>query len=844
MAPKSSGEAKAGTVTEDLYSVLGCQRNATTQELKAAFRTHALLVHPDKVNQHGSGGKDKDTRDFSQIYSAFCTLRDPQQRAAYDAQTAAAAVPLKRRFSEAELRRRPASSSADESPEQLSSQQMVPADATSAAFRAEGIDVLLGALLALRTRRSEQERRLREWGLRVWADLSRRLGDLSRIATKEGAGTLMEQFRWHNESTDPMKKTGAFVAGGKGNAGLVRRHHGVNFIDGQFEAHVCQNNFLVRWRGRDWPTCVRAHELLVAVRVSLRQRLERCLTLAEAVLGALAEVAAQENGGFPLPFLFAASRDSVCGGRTTRLHSPWVPDARLALEATNLVQLVTARGAPSAAAVRVCHRQFQELAERASPCTTPHVRYQLACVIASLAPPHPQHTAPKTVPGSPKFSGKRPRAPGSLVLRPVKVQIVRRRLAWKQAPPPFCFDRKAILDVEDPGLLLDPPRVAKEELQAVKKDPPEEPHGAERLGAVKKQRLEPEDRFQNAVPPHGVVDDESQLKAPVSEEDVANPEADSPAKEGRKERKVERIGLPWFDAMASAAGLTQAQRDEELQALEDADRVQRYIRKVFLARLCSRRVRLEAELASVERQTADGAQEATSQSSSLPQEEGSAAQSLGDSAQDQQLVPSCDLGLRINNAVLTFLAPENWLHATPFLSLVELFCLSTTTSKSWADVLRCMPFVCQHFTFSNELFASRSRGPSVGRRLRSSPATMTALKANRLVGFLSSPRWAPYFQRLDLTTAPAVALHSPHLLEALARMPHLQSVRVPSQGWASTVHLRLFKDGMPSSCQIELVSVCQLASPLPAAWPPRKPEECSLVARYERVRTAGRPVSL
>ncbi|MGB3718920.1 MAG: molecular chaperone DnaJ [Proteobacteria bacterium] len=63
----------------DYYEVLGVSRNATEQELKAAFRRLAKECHPD----FHPGDKDAERR-FKEIAEAYETLKDPQKRAAYD----------------------------------------------------------------------------------------------------------------------------------------------------------------------------------------------------------------------------------------------------------------------------------------------------------------------------------------------------------------------------------------------------------------------------------------------------------------------------------------------------------------------------------------------------------------------------------------------------------------------------------------------------------------------------------------------------------------------------------------------------------------------------------------
>jgi molecular chaperone DnaJ len=72
-------------MSEDHYTVLGLQRDASLDEIKKAYRQLAMRHHPDRTQNN-----PQDTEIFKAVAVAFATLSNPARRAEYDRVLAAA----------------------------------------------------------------------------------------------------------------------------------------------------------------------------------------------------------------------------------------------------------------------------------------------------------------------------------------------------------------------------------------------------------------------------------------------------------------------------------------------------------------------------------------------------------------------------------------------------------------------------------------------------------------------------------------------------------------------------------------------------------------------------------
>jgi molecular chaperone DnaJ len=75
----TSSRARKGATNRDYYEVLGVARDATAQQIKAAYRKLALKYHPDK----NPGDAEAEER-FKEAAEAYAVLSDDEKRSRYD----------------------------------------------------------------------------------------------------------------------------------------------------------------------------------------------------------------------------------------------------------------------------------------------------------------------------------------------------------------------------------------------------------------------------------------------------------------------------------------------------------------------------------------------------------------------------------------------------------------------------------------------------------------------------------------------------------------------------------------------------------------------------------------
>src|ERR687885_1633508 len=70
------------------YDVLGLERDASTDDVRSAYRLRSHMFHPDKYETYPeplrSQLKTEAAKEFKKLTAAYDVLRDPAKRAAHD----------------------------------------------------------------------------------------------------------------------------------------------------------------------------------------------------------------------------------------------------------------------------------------------------------------------------------------------------------------------------------------------------------------------------------------------------------------------------------------------------------------------------------------------------------------------------------------------------------------------------------------------------------------------------------------------------------------------------------------------------------------------------------------
>ncbi|KZC11403.1 DnaJ like protein subfamily C member 7 [Dufourea novaeangliae] len=69
---------------KDYYKILGINKNASTDDIKKAFRKRAMVHHPDRHPNATEGEKKEQEKKFKEVGEAYGILSDPKKRSRYD----------------------------------------------------------------------------------------------------------------------------------------------------------------------------------------------------------------------------------------------------------------------------------------------------------------------------------------------------------------------------------------------------------------------------------------------------------------------------------------------------------------------------------------------------------------------------------------------------------------------------------------------------------------------------------------------------------------------------------------------------------------------------------------
>ncbi|XP_048509911.1 dnaJ homolog subfamily C member 7 [Athalia rosae] len=69
---------------KDYYKILGIDKNASTDDIKKAYRKRAMVHHPDRHANASDGEKKEQEKKFKEVGEAYGILSDPKKRTRYD----------------------------------------------------------------------------------------------------------------------------------------------------------------------------------------------------------------------------------------------------------------------------------------------------------------------------------------------------------------------------------------------------------------------------------------------------------------------------------------------------------------------------------------------------------------------------------------------------------------------------------------------------------------------------------------------------------------------------------------------------------------------------------------
>ena len=72
------------SLRKDYYKILGIDKNASTDDIKKAYRKRAMVHHPDRHPNATEGEKKEQEKKFKEVGEAYGILSDPKKRSRYD----------------------------------------------------------------------------------------------------------------------------------------------------------------------------------------------------------------------------------------------------------------------------------------------------------------------------------------------------------------------------------------------------------------------------------------------------------------------------------------------------------------------------------------------------------------------------------------------------------------------------------------------------------------------------------------------------------------------------------------------------------------------------------------